>query len=114
MQVRNLVLSSLLVLIPLVGLAVQKVNTATRDAQVNLTVTRFEDHISIQCTPANSETSSQPHWKAICNEMAIPQVSKLVADGMIKPIDGPVYDAANIAAATTQLSRAFPLSQPHL
>ena len=114
MRARYVVLLSLLALAPLVGLAVQKVGTITRDNQVNLTVIRFEDHISIQCSPANSDTSTRTQWKAICNEMAGPQISKLVADGAIKPIGGPVYDAATVEAATTQLSRDIPSSQPHL
>jgi len=110
MRIRHIILSSLLVLIPLVGLAVQKIDSVTRDSQVNVTVTRFEDHISIQCAPLNAETSSQPHWKAICNEMAISQVNKLVADGAIRPISGPVYDTEHVEEATSQLSRSFPLS----
>ena len=114
MRIRYIVLSSLLILVPLVGLAVQKANTITRDNQVNLTVMRYADHVSIQCSPANPDTSSRTQWKAICNEMAIPQINKLVADGVIKPISGPVYDAATIGAATTQLSKTIPLSQPHL
>jgi len=114
MRVRYVIVSSLLIIVPLVSLAIQKANTIARDNQVNLTVMRFEDHISIRCSPANSDTSSRTQWRAICNEMAIPQIDKLVADGAIKPISGPAYDAATMAAATTQLSRTIPLSQPHL
>ena len=84
MRIRNLVLLSLLILVPVVSLAVKKFNTVTEDSQNTLTVIRFEDHISIQCNPASSETSSRTEWKAICNEMAIPQINKLVADGAIE------------------------------
>jgi hypothetical protein len=114
MRTRYLILSSLLILAPLAGLAVQKFNTVARDSQVHLTVVRFEDHISVQCSPDNPETSAQEHWKVICNEMAISQVNKLAADGAIEPIGGSVYDAAAMKSATTQLSRTIPLSQPHL
>jgi hypothetical protein len=113
MRTRNFVLLSLLILVPVVSFAVKKFNTVTEDSQITLTVIRFEDHISIQCSPAGSDTSSHTHWKAICNEMANPQINKLVADGAIKPINGPVYDTATTAAATTQLSREIPLSQSH-
>lgn len=113
MRIRYVIVLSALVLVPLVGLAIQKMNAITRDSQVNLTVIRFEDHIAIQCSPANTDTSTRPQWKTICNEMAVPQISKLVAVGAITPIIGPVYDAATMEAATTQLSRSIPWSQPH-
>ena len=86
----------------------------TQDNRVNLTVTRFDDHVSIPCKPENADTSVRTQWKAICNEMALAQVSKLVADGAIEAISGPVFDKATIESATTQLLRTIPLSQPQL
>ena len=82
-------LSVLLFALPFVGVAVQKINAITLDTQVNLNVIRFEDHISIQCSPATSDTASRTQWKAICNEMATPHINQLVVDGAIKPISGP-------------------------
>ena len=112
MRIPNIVLASALILGPYqVAIAG---TPSTQNNRVNLTVTRFDDHISIQCKPANSDTASRTQWKAICNEMAVPQVNKLVAEGAIKSISGPVYDEATIAAATTQLLRIIPLSLPQL
>ena len=80
-RIRYVILLSALVLAPVVGLAIQKMDTITLDSQVNLVVIRSENHISIQCSPTNTDTSTRPQWKPICNEMAAPQISKLVADG---------------------------------
>lgn len=76
--------------------------------QVKLSVVGYDDHVQIECTPQGAETASRGDWRAICNEMAVPQVSRLVADGVIVAIDGPVFDlaAGQDAALLRRLARA--------
>ena len=82
--------------------------------QVNLTVTRFDDHIKIECSPSNADTSTRQEWKSLCNEMAAPQVLELVANGLIESQEGPVYDNAATEAAVASLTKVIRLAPAHL
>ena len=82
--------------------------------QVNLTVMLYDDHYLVECNPKDKDTSARNDWKAICNEMAAPQVSKLVSEGKIASVSGPVFDLANDLVpsnAGQALSKKIPLSK---
>lgn len=82
--------------------------------QVNLSVMLYDDHFLIECGPKDMNTSSRNDWKSICNEMAAPQASKLVAESKIAPLSGPVFDFANdlvTSDAGQTLSKKLPLSK---
>ncbi len=87
---------------------------AEQDNQVNLTVTRFDDHVKIECSPTSADTSTRQEWKSLCNDMAGPQVRELVANGMIESQEGPVYDNVATEAAEASLTKIIPLAPAHL
>ena len=84
--------------------------SSSQDNHVTLTVTRYDDHMTIDCVPVTAETSNHQSWKTICNELADPQVSKLVADGTITSFTGPVFDLSAGKESTNKLSTNIPLS----
>ena len=83
--------------------------------QVNLSVVRYDDHYLVECSPKDDGTSQRNDWKAICNEMAAPQINTLVAEGKIAPVTGPVFDLAkdivtSDAVTGQALSKKIPLA----
>jgi hypothetical protein len=98
------------------SLAAFQANAADREPlqnnQVKLSVVRYEDHVQFDCVPRNADTASRNDWRSICNEMAAPQISKLVHAGIVTPVKQPIFDS--ISGAAKMLSRSVPLSRKHL
>ncbi len=105
---KALLLSSILTIAPCAELVAG--SPEAQNNQVNLKITRVGDHIKIECSPINADTSSRQDWKSLCNEMAAPQVGELVASGMIESQEGSVYDKATTEAAVTSLTKVIPLA----
>jgi hypothetical protein len=105
---RFLVASLLTVLVSFQATAAEP----TQDNQVKLMVVKYHNHIQVECSPANADTSTRSDWKTTCNEMAASQVEKLAEDGVIAPLAGPVFDVSDTAAQA--LSKSIALSQEHL
>lgn len=108
----RLVLPALLCILAYQAAASESTTTVVN--QVNLLVVRYDDHFLIECSPKNNETSARNGWKSICNEMAEPQISKLVADGIVASTAGPVFDLSNDLVSSDSgqtLSKIIPLSK---
>ena len=80
--------------------------------QVKLTVVKFDDRVQFQCNPISLATAMRNDWKTICNDMAAAQAGKLMADGTIAAVKGPVFDVtAPNPPAGPMLWRNFALSK---
>ena len=112
MSSSRLVLPALLCFLVFQAAASDATTTVTN--QVNLSVVRYDDHFLVQCSPKDKDTSARNDWKSVCNVMAEPQISKLVADGMIASVAGPVFDLSNDLVSSDSgqtLSKNIPLSK---
>ena len=106
------VISALLSLLAFQVLASDAPTTVAN--QVNLSVVRYDDHFLVECSPKDDNTASRNDWKIVCNEMAAPQIAKLVAEGTVAPVAGAVFDLTSdlVSSSTGQaLSKNIPLSQ---
>ena len=108
----RLVLPALLCFLAFQAVASDAPTTVTN--QVNLSVVRYDDHFLVECSPKDKDTSARNDWKSICNEMAEPQIGKLVADGIISSVAGPVFDLSTDLVSNDSgqvLSKNIPLSK---
>ena len=109
MPYRLLLLTFVALLVSSQALAAQ----AVQNIQVDLTVTRYDDHVQFQCNPMSLGTAMDSDWKQMCNDMAVTQAGKLVAAGTIAAVKGPVFDtSATNPAAGPMLVRNVPLLKP--